>query len=157
MIERALELASGYGPAEITFAQGRSTRAEYEDDRLKQVGVAQGSHLGVRVIVDGRLGRASATDPREAEAVVARAVELAEFGSEVKFDFPGSAVAPQVKTYDPEVERTPKAELVAAGAEMLALVKAYNAEIKVGAGASWSVGERRLVNSSGLDLSDRGS
>jgi len=157
VIERALELASGYGPAEITFAQGRSTRAEYEDDRLKQVGVAQGSHLGVRVIVDGRLGRASATDPREAEAVVARAVELAEFGSEVKFDFPGSAVAPQVKTYDPEVERTPKAELVAAGAEMLALVKAYNAEIKVGAGASWSVGERRLVNSSGLDLSDRGS
>ena len=50
---------------------------------------AQATHVGVRVLVNGRLGHAHGTDPAEIEPVVDRAIELAQFGSEAKFTFPG--------------------------------------------------------------------
>ncbi|UCH34514.1 MAG: TldD/PmbA family protein [Armatimonadota bacterium] len=158
MIERALESARGKAQAaEVSLVRRRSTGAEYEDDRLKRVDVAQSAGLRVRVIVDGKLGSADTTDVAQMEAVVARAVEVAEFGNEARFDFPGPSAAAEVAIYDADVERTSKEALVAAGAEMLELIKGYNAEIKMSGGASWSVAERRLLNTSGLDISDRGS
>jgi PmbA protein len=158
MIERALEIGQKRAQAaEVTLVRGRSTEAEYEDDRLKRLGVAQTTHLGVRVIVDGKLGSAHTTDPNALQDVVGRAVELAEFGSDAHFEFPGPADCPDVETHDPDVETTPKQDLVAAGSEMLDIVKAYNDEIKVFGGASWYSQERQLLNSSGLAVRDRRS
>jgi PmbA protein len=156
VIERALELACRRAQAaEVILSRGRCTSADYEDDKLKQSSVAQTSVLAVRVIVDGRIGSAETTDPQDVEGVVARAVELAGFGSEAQFDFPASSAAPEVQTYDPEIERTTTEDLVAIGGEMLELIKAHDAEIKVFTGAQASVDERRLLNSSGLDFSER--
>lgn len=158
MIERALELACKQAQAaEVTVTRGRTTSADYEDDKLKQACIAHTSRLAVRVIVDGKVGRAETTDPQDVEAVVARAVELAEFGSEARFGFPGPSAAAEVKTYDPEIERMSSEDLVAIGGEMLELVKAHNAEIKVFTGAQVAVDERRLLNSSGLDFSEQHS
>lgn len=158
MIEQALELAAKKAQgAEITLVRRRSTSADYEDDRLKRVDVAHTSRLRARVIVEGRVGTAETTDPRQCEDMISRAVAVAQFGSDAHFEFPGPAALPEVKIYDPEVERTPNEELVAAGAEMLDLVKAYNPEIKVFATAAWSLEDRRILNSAGLDHSERAS
>jgi len=158
MIERALEAAlKRAGAAEVSLYQQRNVSAAYEDDKLKRVDVSQTTSLGIRVIVDGKVGTARTTHPEEAEWAVERALALAEFGSEAKFDFPGPADFPEVKSYDPEVEKTSNEELVAAGGEMLELLKSYNPEIKVSADASWSVGEWRQINSSGLEVRDRSS
>ncbi len=158
MIEQALEIAARRAQAaEVSLTRSRATNAEYQDDKLKQVQVAQTTHLAVRVIVNGKLGRAHTTDPQQVESVIARAIQLAEFGSEAGFQFPGPADFPQVKTYDPDVERIPKEDLVAVGAQMLDLIKGYNNDIKVFAGAGWSAGEQRILNSSGLDVRHHGS
>ena len=158
MIERALELAmKAARAAEITHRVSRESSAEYEDDKLKRVNASQTAEFRVRVIVADRLGGSSATSPDQLEAAVARAIELAAFGSEAEFDFPGPAAAAEVKTYDAEVERISREELVAAGAEMRGRIKAYRPEIKVTAEAGWSVSDGRLVNSSGLDISARSS
>jgi PmbA protein len=158
MIEKALEAAKKRAQAvEISIASSHSANAEYEDDKLKQVAISQSTHVGVRVIVDGKLGSAHGTDPNAAEAIAARAVELAEFGAEVNFDFPGTSQVAEVAVYEPEVEKTTAEELVATGAGMLEAVKKYSDEVKVSAGAGWSVTENRLINSSGLDVSRKGS
>jgi len=158
MIEQALEIAAKRAQgAEISLTTSRFTNAQYQDDKLKHVWVSQSTHLAARVIVNGKLGRAHTTDPQKVESVVARAIELAQFGSEADYQCPGPADFPQVKTYDPEVESIPKQDLVAVGAEMLDLIKTYNNDIKVSASAGWSVDERRLINSSGLDIRDQGS
>ncbi len=154
MIERALELAMKTArAAEITHHEDRDSSAEYDDDKLKRVNASQTAEFGVRVIVGDRVGWSSATSADQLVSAVARAIELAEFGSEAKFDFPGPAEPAAVKTYDPGVERISREELVAAGAEALGRIKAYNPEIKVSAEAGWSVSRGRLVNSSGLDIS----
>ena len=156
MIERALERAAERAQvAEISVSSRHSVTAEYEDDRLKNVTVAQTTDLGARVIVNGKLGAAHGTDPARAEDVVSRAVELAEFGSDAKFQFPGASDRPAVKTFDPAVESIPKEDLVAQGAEIRDLIKAYNHDIKAFAYLGWEAIDRRIANSSGLDVSDR--
>lgn len=158
MIEQILDAAKGKAQgAEASVTREVSTAAEYEDDRLKNVSVAQTTSTRVRVIVNGKLGSAETTDPAAIEDVVGRAVALAEFGSEARFEFPGPADYPTVETYDPAVGEIPKEDLVAAGAEMLRVVKDYNDEIKVSAQAFRDVVERELANSSGLHLSQRSS
>jgi hypothetical protein len=52
-----------------------------------------------------------------------RAVELAQFGSEVAFDFPASAPGAEVQTYDPEVPKISRESLVSLGGEMLEMLK----------------------------------
>jgi len=156
MIERALARAAQRAQAaEISVSTRHSVTAEYEDDRLKNVAVAQTTDLGVRVIVNGKLGAAHTTDPAQAEDVVSRAIELAEFGSEAKFQFPGASDHPAVKTFDPAVEAIPKESLVADGAEIRDLIKAYNQDIKAFAYVGWEAIDRRIINSSGLDVSNR--
>jgi PmbA protein len=158
MIEQALAQAMRQAQgAEIALRESRSSGAEYEDDKLKKVEASQTTSVSVRVIVDGKVGQSHGTDPQELESVVARAIALAEFGSEAKFAFPGPASAPGVLTYDPEVERITREEMVAVGGEMLELVKTYSPEIKVSGGAGWSVSRRRLMNSSGLDIGSEGT
>jgi PmbA protein len=158
MIERALERAMQKAQgAEISVSQRRSSGAEYEDDKLKRVDAAQTSHVGVRVIVNGKVGLAGGTDPSDIDSVVNRAIEVAEFGSEARFEFPGPAEAPEVKVYDAQIPTISREEMVAVGGEMLELVKAHNSEAKVSAGAGWSTGTRRFVNSRGLDISTEGS
>jgi len=158
MIARGLEYArKRTGGAEIRASAERASAASYEDDKLKKVWASQSTHVAVRVIVNGKLGHASGTDPVEIEPVVDRAVELAAFGSEAPFTFPGPAPAREVKTYDPAVEQTAREELVAQGGVVVDRVKAYNPEIKVHAETGWSVGEGRLMNTSGLDVTSRGS
>jgi PmbA protein len=158
MIERALQYASKRTQgAEIRRSQERSSTASYEDDKLKKVWAAQSTHVSARVIVEGKLGRAFGTDPEQVEAVVDRAIELAEFGSEAPFAFPGPAPGAEVKTYDPAVEQTTREELVAEGSEIVDRVKAYNPEIKMNAETGWTVGSSRLMNSSGLEVTHRGS
>jgi len=154
MIEKALELAlKSARAAEIVVHDERMSSAEYEDDKLKRVTASQSMDLAVRVIVDDRVGISRATDESEAESAVARAIELAEFGSEARFDLPGPAPGASVRTYDPEVERISREALVATGGEMLERIKSYNREIKVSAETAWVVSKGRLINSSGLDVS----
>lgn len=158
MIERALELAMETARgAEISHRASRESSAEYEDDKLKRVYASQTTEYRVRVIVEDRLGSSSATSADQLEAAVARAIELAESGSEAKFDFPGPGTAPKVKTYDAKVEQILREELVAAGAEMRDRIKAYHPEIKVTAETGWSASEGRLLNSRGLDIISRSS
>jgi PmbA protein len=158
MIARALEQAKGRAQEiEIAVRESRSSGVEYEDDKLKRVDASQTTAVSVRVIVNGKVGQSRGTDPQEVDAVVDRAIALAEFGSEAKFSFPGPSAGPEVKTYDPEIAQISREEMVAAGAEAKELLKAYNPEIKVGADAGWSVTRRRLVNSNGLDVTSEDS
>jgi PmbA protein len=154
MIEDALELALKRArAAEIVVHEERMSSAEYEDDKLKRVSASQSLDLAVRVIVDDKVGSSTATDEGEAEAAVARAIELAEFGSDARFDFPGPAPGAAVATFDPQVELITREELVAAGGEMLERIKSHSPEIKTSAESAWVVSRGRIINSSGLDVS----
>ncbi len=149
MIERALEYAAKKtSGAEIRVSGERSSDASYEDDKLKKVWATQETRVSVRLIVNGKLGQAYGTNPAEIEPIVDRTIELAEFGSEAPFEFPGPAETPEVEIYDPQVAKTTREELVAESGEIVDRVKTYNPEIKMSADCGWQVADWRMMNTS---------
>ena len=154
MVERALELAMKQAQgAEVSLGRKGTVSAKYSDDKLKEANIKQVSSLGVKVIHNGKIGYASTTDLDDIEGVVARAIELAEFGNEAKHEFPGPADAKSVATFDQAIADITLDELVSVSGNMLEQVKEYNPEIKVSADAHRIIDEWHMVNSGGMDIS----
>lgn len=148
LVEKAMTKAQG---AQASLRQVESTSVSFENDRLKSVRSSQSTGMSVRVIVDGKIGSSGTTDIKDVDGLVARALEVAEFGSPAHFQFPGPQEGPDVKVYDDAVPPVTKDEMVQIGDEMMALVKEYNSEIVLHAGADKSVGKTELANSNGVE------
>jgi PmbA protein len=146
VIERAMERAEG---AQASVGQGESTTVSFENDKLKSIRSSQTTGISVKVIVNGKMGTSHTTDTDDVDAMVARALEAAEFGAPAHFDFPGPQEAAEVKLYDDAVVPVTKEEMVKIGEEMMSLVKGYNHHILIGAGASKGVRTTQFANSAG--------
>ena len=148
LIERAMKKAQG---AQAFLGQSHSSKISYEDDKLKFAGESQSTGMGVKVVVDGKIGSSHTTDIDDVNGVVARALEAAALGSHAHFEFPGPQKGPDVKIYDDAVLRLTKEEMVRIGEEMMGLVKAYRTDILVSAGASKGVKKGQFANSAGIE------
>ncbi|MBW2331185.1 MAG: hypothetical protein JRF30_09745, partial [Deltaproteobacteria bacterium] len=148
LIEKAMQKAQG---AQAALGQSESTNVSFEDDKLKSAGVAQSTGMSVKVVVDGKTGSSNTTDIDDVDGVVARALEAAAFGSPAHFEFPGPQEGPDVEVYDDAVLPVTKEEMVRIGEEMMALVKAYRADILVSAGVGKSVSKAQFANSAGME------
>jgi len=146
LIEKAMKRAHG---AQASLGWAESTDVSFENDKLKSVKTSQRTGMHVKVIVDGKIGSSHTTDTDDVDGVVERALEAAAFGSPAYFEFPRPSDAPQVAIFDEAVPAVTKEEMVALGEEMLAVVKEYNRDILVGAGAGKSVSRAEFCNSNG--------
>ncbi|MBM3241769.1 TldD/PmbA family protein [Candidatus Poribacteria bacterium] len=148
LIEKAMKKASG---AQASLGQSESTDVSFENDRLKSVKSSQSTGMSVKVIVNGKVGSSHTTDINDVDGVVARALEVAEFGSPAHFEFPEPREGTEVNVYDNAVLPVAKDEMVHIGEEMIALVKEYNPDIILHAGAGKSVDRSEFANSSGVE------
>ena len=85
LVEKAMEKAQG---AQASLSQSESTDVSFENDKLKSARSSQGTHMSLKVIVDGKVGSSHTTDINDVDGVVKRALEVAEFGSPAHFQFP---------------------------------------------------------------------
>jgi len=148
LIEKAMEGASG---AQAALGQSESTDVSFENDKLKSVKSSQNTGMSVKVIVDGKIGSSHTTDINDVDGVADRALEAAEFGSPAHFEFPRPQEGTDVKIYDDAVLPVTKDKMVYIGEEMIALVKEYNPDIILHAGADKSVNRSEFANSSGVE------
>ena len=151
LVEKAIKGAQG---AQATLSQSESTDVSFENDKLKSTQSSQRTQIDVRVIVDGKIGTSTTTDIQDLDGVVARALESAEYGSPARFEFPGLQPAQEVAVYDERLPSLTKPVMIQAGQEMMALVKAYNPGILVGAGIEKLVSRTEFVNSAGAEFVD---
>lgn len=147
LVEKAMEKAQG---AQASLVKIESTDVAFENDKLKSARSSQTTRMGIRVILDGKIGSSSTTDPKDIDDVVSRALEAAEFGSPAHFELPGPRDSTDVKVYDDAVLPVSKEEMVRIGEEMLAVVKEFNGDILVDAGAGKSAAEAEFANSAGV-------
>jgi PmbA protein len=149
LIEKVMRKAQG---AQAYLEQSESTNVSFENDKLKSVRSSQSTGMGVKVIVDGKIGSSHTTDIDDVDGVVGRALEAAEFGSPAHFRFPSPQEGPDVKVYDGAVLRVTKEEMVRIGEEMMTLVKGYNPDILLSAEAGRGVSKSHFVNSAGIEF-----
>ncbi|HYU58775.1 MAG TPA: TldD/PmbA family protein [Actinomycetota bacterium] len=83
LVRRAVEAAAGGESLEGFAVESRRTQVKAHGGTVESLSFAESRGLGVRVIVDGRLGYAYATDPdlEEVAGLVARARENAGLGT----------------------------------------------------------------------------
>ncbi|MFQ6042890.1 MAG: TldD/PmbA family protein [Candidatus Poribacteria bacterium] len=154
LIEKAMRKASG---AQASVEWAESTDVSFENDKLKAVKSSQSTGMSVKVVVEGKIGSSYTTDTSDVTGVVARALEAAEFGSPAHFEFPTPQAGKDVEVYDNAVLPVTKDEMVRIGEEMIALVKEYNSDIILSAGAGKVVGRSEFANSSGVEYTSEGT
>lgn len=146
IIQKAMEQADG---AQAIMTTQETSAVDFENDKLKSAESSQRTNIHVKVIKNGKVGTSSTTDPGDIEGVVSRALEAAEFGSQVHFELPGSGELNPVKIFDSELLPLQKPEMISMGQEMMDMIKAYNPEILAGAGVNRTITKIEFANSKG--------
>lgn len=166
--ERAQELLdcamkAGAGEAEVFAQTGRSLSAKMEKGDLSQVQADEGSSLGLRVFVDGKLGFASTnqSDPESLEAVAADAVAIARMSPADDANVlpdpePIEDAARLGHRMDPALASVGVAEVVERAQALAARAVEPDARISIDV-ASYSVvaGASVVLSSRGVDQRDR--
>lgn len=149
-MEKLLKLALGRAEqAEVYVRTESSQSARFTNGVLKGISGSDTIGVQLRVIVDGRLGVATATSFEDREDLVKRAIESTRYGEPVKFRFP-NAPAPNVKSFDPKVAEMSQEELVARGESVISRLSKLLPGVSIDGGIGNSVKTVKILNSSGF-------
>ena len=156
ILERILDLAKRSADAVEVFAIfAEETPVRFEANRLKQLSTRQTQGIALRLIKNGRIGFAASTAPDDADALVAMALEVAAFGAEAHFTFPGSAAYPAVDVYDAAVPAVSTDAMVQLGQSLIDRVRAQAADLLCEGSVRRTSQEVRLITSAGADTGYR--
>ncbi len=150
IVAKALEKAQA---AQAVMVSQETSAVDFENDRLKSAESSQRTKIDLKVIVDGKVGISSTTDPRDVEGVVQRALEAAQFGSPAHFELPEPQALNPVEIFDPAILPLEKPEMIRMGQQMMDMVKSYNPEILAGAAVNKNLYKVEYANSRGASYS----
>jgi PmbA protein len=149
-VERILQKARQVAEAaEVFFVSAEETPVQFEANRLKHIQTKQSTSVALRIIKQGRLGYATATDINDYETLVANAVETAKFGTKARFELPPTTPYPQVDIFDADVEAVSVEKMAQLGEELIARIKEHTPEIVAEAGVEKETIALRIINSRG--------
>jgi PmbA protein len=149
------DLAKRAHGAEIHEVRSFQMPVRFLAGMLASVRAVETAGRALRVIKDGRLGFSTTTDLADRMTVVQNALESAQFGDRVSFDFPVHQQAQTVGCFDVGVDQLDEARLIALGEEIVDTVRDYDPELLVDVTLTKEVEEVRLLNTSGLELCDQ--
>jgi PmbA protein len=156
-MEKLLKLASqAADQAEVFYTSDSSDGIGFTDGKLEKADTSLSSGIALRVIKDGRIGLAHTRNLLDAEALVKQALLSAKEGMEVGFRLPLTVNPPKVKSYNPDIEKLSKKDLVAEGKRIIEYIRSKTGG-QVNAGCGYSVSEGGLMNSAGTMLSEKSS
>jgi PmbA protein len=150
IVEKALKKAQA---AQAVMLTQETSAVDFDNDRLKSAESSQRTQIEVKVIVEGKVGISSTTDPKDVDGVVKRALEAAEFGSPAHFELPSAQALEPVKIFDPALLPLEKPEMIRMGQQMMDMVKSYNPEILAGASVNKTIYKVEYANSRGAEYS----
>lgn len=152
-MEKLLALAKQQADeAEVFYTEDSSDSIEFSDSKLDKADTSMSAGIALRVIRNGRIGLAHTRNLLDPEALVKQALQSASNGMEVTFSFPHTPMVPRLDTFNPEVEKLQKDELISRGKEMISYV---NARTKGQFNLNYWYGQERegIMNSAGTNLS----
>ncbi|MFQ5872551.1 MAG: TldD/PmbA family protein [Dehalococcoidia bacterium] len=149
ILEAAAKVADS---AEVFHVSSRHTPVSFEANRLKSLQTKESHGVALRIIKDGRIGFSSTNRTNDIDGLVQRALEVAPFGAEAKFDLPSGDGYPDVPLYDRAVEEISVEAMVDLGQSMVDGVRSHSSEVLCDASVGQSVVSVRLLNTNGVDV-----
>lgn len=156
-MKELIERASATGAQFEIYSRSAETRSvSIENSEFKSAEVNFNAGVSLRLIKGGLIGTSFTTNLADPELLVANAMASLNAGVPAGISFPGQGAFPAVRTYSEKAEKAGTEELLSESFRIMReLAARSDAQINVAAGTV--IFESRLVNSSGLDYSWKGS
>lgn len=156
MIEQILERASRLGAsAEVFLTEHRESEVSFETGKLKNAERKHRFGVGLRVVLEGRLGFSSSSDESRLDELVDAAVAAARFGKEARFAFPGPSPSTADAPFDPALAAYSPEEAIREGRRAVDSLRESCPNGLTDVSIAASVAEFRIANTSGLDVAWR--
>ncbi len=139
--------------ATLVTGEVDTTQVTYEFNRLKGIESTESLQHSLQVIKDGRLGIAGSTRPGGEEELLDKAIEVAQYGSVVGYEFPAPEPARTPKVYDEAVASFDVNDMIALGEELVSFMLTLDTSINGIAQIAKTVAKQRIGNTQGLDAS----
>ena len=154
--ERVLEHAKRSAEqAEVFLIASEDTPVRFEANHLKQLSTRQTQGIALRIIKNGRIGFAATTAPGDVEGLVAMALDVAPFGAEARFAFPGATPYPDVPVYDEAVLAVSTGTMAQLGQSLIDRIRAEAPDLQCEGSVRHTVQHVRLLTSAGADAEYR--
>lgn len=154
VLRQAMKVAQA---AELFRTHEVSTPVRFEANRLKSIQTREGTSYALRIVVDGRLGFATATSLEDGQSLVEMARETAQFGDKAELVLPERTQDDSPTIYDRAVEAVPLKDMVALGQDVIDALRRNDSELVCEAWVGKGQVEVEVLNSSGLHASYRKS
>jgi len=151
IIQKATQKAQS---AQVSLNTRETSEVSFENDYLKSAESSQRTNIQLTVILDGKVGVSTTTDPNDVNGLVSKALAVAQFGNPAHYTLPAEQPTASVKTYDPELLLLSKPEMIHIGQSMLDMIKSYNPEIVTSSGVAKTVQTNQFANSAGAAYAD---
>lgn len=156
MMEQLLEMAMKVSDqVEIYSVDSRGDSVSFENARLKDIDSSLQSGIGLRIIKNNTLGFAY-TRNMNTDELIRSALDSMKGGVEGLFALPLTKGPPSLDTYDHSIENFTNSLMVEECTRICELVS-HRTTGQINIAAHRSVSNRRIINSSGTDLSLKSS
>ena len=146
ILNRASKVAE---EAEVFMVSSVETPVAFETNRLKHIQTKQSNTVALRIVKDGRIGYATTTRVDDTENLVANAVATAEFGTAARFTLPSLTSYPNIKVFDPDVEKETTERMAELGQTMIDSLIKHTPELTCEAMVSRIIADVSIINSRG--------
>lgn len=156
-MEQLLELAKkAADQAEIYSVDYEADGVQFENAKLKNIESRTQSGISLRILKDGKLGFSYTKNLLNREELVQNALDSLKGGVEASFDLPRTMNVPSLNSYDPAIENLANTRIME---ECRRVADALSSKTKgqINLGGSRFIGNVRVINSHGTDLSSRAS
>ena len=135
--------------AEVFAVSSEETAVQFEANRLKRLQTKQQTSVALRIIRQGKIGYATATELGNSRELVTNAVETAQFGMSAKFELPNLTSYLPVEVFDTAVGFISIEKMIKLGEELITTVTSHTPEIICEAGVTKGAISVRIINSRG--------
>ena len=111
----------------------------------------------LRVKKGGHIGLSSAVGIEDEDLLLKNALESAEFGDKVEFDFAGAAQPPEVQTSHESVPALTVAEMIQMGEKVVQVLDAAESGLQINVHVRRQVSENSLATTNGAEMREKGT
>ena len=141
---------------EVYSLQQISDGVSFENAKLKDIESTDQAGVSLRIVKDGKLGFSYTKNLLNREELLSHAIDSLRGGVEAPLDFPQTKVTPRLETIDASMEGLSNATLVEECTRVCEQLKSRTTG-QINLSAHRAIGNRRLINSQGTDLTSTSS
>lgn len=135
---------------ELLTSKSSSLSVAYADSQFEDIKNSQARNTTLRLIKNGKMAVSSSSKPNDEQTLLKNAMDMVEFGTEVKHDFPEQANYLELELVDEAVTQVELSTMVDVAEDLVGALRDYDSRIQIVADVTRSEESVSLENTAGF-------